>query len=484
MKKLETDVCVIAAGASGMAAMIAAAQKGAKVISFEKGSTPGGAANMGMGPFAVESRLQKLKQIPLDRAGAFKMFMDYTHWRTDARLTKAYIDKSGDTIDWLEKLGVQFVEPAAYFPGGQFTWHLIKPAVGQPGPMASATMITTLTARAKELGIEIMLQTPAKKILKQGDKIVGVMGEDNAGEQVQVMCKAAIICTGGFGDNPEMIKKYTPYEWGKDLYNIRIPGLKGDGIRMAWEVGAMPTEMNIEMTPGMNGDFQDPRLMMCSGQPHLMVNLLGERFMNEEVIVNTTFTGNAIAAQKNRNGFLIFDDNIREIMETIGLDHVGVVMPITKIDNVKEFMKALIGSGYKDAWMVDSLEELCAQSGIDLAGLKQTIEEYNGNCVKGYDYLFDKAHHLLRPITKPPFYAFKMYAGGYGTLGGIKINYKTEVLNKEWKRIPGLYAAGTDANNIYGDSYPFILPGNTMGFALNSGRIAGENAADYAKSLQ
>jgi fumarate reductase flavoprotein subunit len=57
------------------------------------------------------------------------------------------------------------------------------------------------------------------------------------------------------------------------------------------------------------------------------------------------------------------------------------------------------------------------------------------------------------------------------------------VLNKDWEKIAGLYAAGTDACTIYGDSYVFVLPGNTMGFAVNSGRIAGENAAAYAKSV-
>ena len=77
----------------------------------------------------------------------------------------------------------------------------------------------------------------------------------------------------------------------------------------------------------------------------------------------------------------------------------------------------------------------------------------------------------------------KFLPGAYGSLGGIRINYKTEVLDKEWKPIPGLYGSGTDANTIYGDSYVFILPGNTMGFALNTGRMAGEYASEYAKNL-
>jgi fumarate reductase flavoprotein subunit len=131
--------------------------------------------------------------------------------------------------------------------------------------------------------------------------------------------------------------------------------------------------------------------------------------------------------------------------------------------------------------VAESIEELAEKAGIDPEGLKSTVKEYNEYCEKGFDPIFNKSHHLLRPIKAPKFYAGKLLPGAYGSLGGIKINDKTEVLNKEWKKIPGLYAAGTDACSIYGDSYVFVLPGNTMGFALNSGRIAGEKAAEYSK---
>src|SRR4030042_3257624 len=98
---LEVDVVIIAAGAAGLAAAIAAAEKGAKVIIFEKASTTGGTGNMGMGPLGIESRLQRLKNVLLTKEQAFKIFMDFTHWRVDAALVSAYINKSGDTIGWV-----------------------------------------------------------------------------------------------------------------------------------------------------------------------------------------------------------------------------------------------------------------------------------------------------------------------------------------------------------------------------------------------
>ncbi|WP_336886483.1 FAD-binding protein [Clostridium beijerinckii] len=87
----------------------------------------------------------------------------------------------------------------------------------------------------------------------------------------------------------------------------------------------------------------------------------------------------------------------------------------------------------------------------------------------------------LKPLVGPKFYALKFAPSAYGSLGGIKINYKTEVIDTEDKVIPGLFAAGTDANSICNPDYVFVLPGNTLGFAVNSGRIAGENAVQYIK---
>ena len=483
MSKLEADIVVVAGGACGLAAAIAAAQGGAGVIVFEKASTTGGTGNMGMGPLGIESRHTWAKQFSPTKDEAFEIFMNYTHWRSDARLVRAFLNKSGDTIHWLESLGVEFVEPASYFPTAYPTWHLIKPETGKPGPMASGTMMKILTEKAKEMGVKVMLQTPVQKLIKKDSRVVGVVAEDKVGEPIEASAKAVIVATGGFGDNPQMIKKFTGYEYGKDIYSFRIPGLAGDGLRMAWEAGAARTEMHMEIIYGMPDVMSiGPDLHEACRQPHLMVNLLGDRFINEGIMPNTTFTGNAISMQKDRCAFLLFDENIKKQMES-QFDFMSVVFQVTHIADFDKSIRNALDQDYQHLFVADTIEELAEKTGIEQANLENTLAEYNRSCEKGYDDLFNKPHKYLRPLKTPKFYAARFFPGAYGSVGGIKINHRTEVLDKNWEKIPGFYAAGSDACSIYGDSYVFVLPGNTMGFAVNTGRIAGENASEYIKSV-
>ncbi len=148
-----------------------------------------------------------------------------------------------------------------------------------------------------------------------------------------------------------------------------------------------------------------------------------------------------------------------------------------------EVTETALANGYKYLHKADTLEELAEQLGIDPEYFVENVEEYNDMCEAGWDDLFEKDRRFLYPISKGPFYALEFYAGAYGTLGGIKINHRLEVVTPEDKKIPGLYAVGTDVCAIYGDCYPFTFAGNTMGFCLNSGRMAGENASEYIDKL-
>lgn len=104
-------------------------------------------------------------------------------------------------------------------------------------------MTKKMTERAKELGVQFLFETPVKKIIMEDGAAVGVLAVDKNGEEIEARAKSVIICTGGFGDNPEMIKEETEFEYAKTIYNFAIPGMKGDGIKMAWEAGSRKRTM-------------------------------------------------------------------------------------------------------------------------------------------------------------------------------------------------------------------------------------------------
>ncbi len=504
VKRLEADVVVIAGGMSGLCASIAAAEKGASVIVFEKGGTVGGAANMGMGFFGVESHIQKRQLDSLTVDQAFKMIMEYNHWRADPSLIHKLYEQSGDTIKWVEDMGLEWLGAFRYFKDSQATWHVPKvPGSNKPVERSASLIVKTLSDRAHELGVEFRFYTPVYEIIREGNRVSGVRARGEDGTEYEADCDAVIVCTGGFGDNPEMIKEYLGYEHGEQLFSFRIPGLKGDGMKMAWSIGAAKGPIGMEMTyesPSFSGGCITDVVMR---QPNLMVNFQGKRFLNEEVMINTPHTGNAICRQYKSTGFSIVTDEVVESYRKKGLDFVFYHKPAYTIDDWQETVDNFFNDpseredsakifgdlmGVKDPNMrfffrADSMEELCEQTGIDYEGFKATIESYNAMCTSGQgDTQFGKDNRYMKPMKGKTWYAMRYMPSGYGSLGGIMINDMLQVIDDEHKPIPGLYAAGTDTCSIFGDTYCFYLPGSTMGYAVNSGRMAGYNAVDYIDS--
>lgn len=490
MKQMDADVIIVAAGLSGLAAAVAAAEKGASVIAFEKSNTTGGAANMAMGPLGIGSRIQKEHMISLTPGEAFRKHMFFTHYKVDARLVRDYYFKSGDTIDWLMDMGVKFAgvqraftapEATRAYSDGEFTWHVVQPEGGGiPGPRAATAMVKAMTDRATELGVQFMLETPVKEIMMEDGEAIGVRAVDKDGEEIECTGGAVIIATGGFGCNPDMIRDLCGFEFGKDIFNFAIPGMVGDGIKMAWAAGAGHTPCTMELMYQLPDNLNHFYVEGAFRQPCLWVNRLGERFMPEDQIANTTFTGNAISMLPGRVAFAIFDEALLKRWKKHGPDLVSHVHPHDLYEHFEAQWERDIAAGYEPVAEGMTVEELAKNAGIDPEGLAATIKEYNEMCAKGFDEIFEKDRQYMQHIGTGKLYCCRQTVGAYGTLGGILINHKMEVMTPDYQTIPGLYAVGTDACNIYGDSYTFTLPGNTMGFCVNSGRIAGENAVDFA----
>lgn len=510
MKRLEADIIIVGGGLSGLTAATQAAEKGASVLCMDKSGTTGGAANMGMALFAVESHIQRAQMDNWTKDDAFRFIMEYNHWKADAQTVRRWVNMSADTVMWLENLGVEFLGAYKYFPESHATQHMIRmPGTTRPTERQASHMVKLMTDRALTLGVQFLFRTSGKNLIT-GDKgqVLGVFAENEDGEKIECLGDAVIVGTGGIGNNVEMMRSHLGFEWGKDMFTFRIPGLDGDGIRMCWEAGGARGDMSMELTyntPGTTDVFKT--LSEVMRQPSsIMVNIHGERILNEQILNNTTYTGNAVNRQAGRCAFTIMGSEGIEHLRLKGLDYITHhhgVRDLSHWEHEKELyfqgaesaaensvFMADNGAKYtltdeknQNFFECDSIQELCALTGINEQQLQKTIDRYN-SFAGGYDSDFCKPANWLIPIRGKKFYAARHYPSGYGSLGGIKVNHRMEVLRQgDEKPVPGLYACGTDtANVIFGGEYCFYNPGSTMSWALNSGRLAAQEAWDYIES--
>lgn len=473
----ETDVIVIGSGACGLAAAVTAAEGGAKVVVFEKQRSLGGTSNFFEGTFAVESPMQRERYITYSRDEAFRRMMEYSHWRADARMVRVFVDESAATIRWLQELGIEFTDAATNMPDGLRTYHIVK---GR-----GAAVVKALATRAKERSVDLRLGTPVTKIMREGDRITGVVIEEDNGEAV-VAAAVVIIASGGYANNKAWVEKYTGFDIDVNMIPIGNVDKMGDGIRMAWEVGAAEEGMGVleayRFGP-MAPEFRTyGPVQMIALQPDLWVDPKGERFCDEGIAFYDSSVGNVNARYKEGYTYCLFDDTIKEyyiehgIHRNVGWKNTPGTSPIGFDDE----LNSAVEKGTTEAFAADSIEELAMKMGMEPAVLMATVAEYNGFCEKGHDDLFAKDIRYLRPLRGPRFYAAKARTIFLVTLGGIKVNHRMEVLDKKDNAIAGLYAGGMDAGGMWGDSYPIQdATGASSAFAINSGRIAARHALSY-----
>ncbi|HJX13102.1 MAG TPA: FAD-dependent oxidoreductase [Dehalococcoidales bacterium] len=472
-RNIDADVVVIGGGLCGMAAAVAAAEKGAGVALLEKKGGPGGNSAFVVGIFGAASPAQRRLGIDTPPDGLFKMGMDYAHWKINPRILRAFIQKSGDTIGWLEARGIRFDNIPPLYPGHVIrTWH--STTARNVGPV----ILKALRQDAERRGVRLYFHTSAKKILTGGaGGVTGVLAEVK-GQELRITARAVIIATGGYGGSPELLKKYRP-SYRESMIYLGLPHLKGEGLLMATAIGAA-TEglgtlvLHTHFYPGtsdVNGLAQEPAT--------LWVNANGRRFADETLTFQPTECGNAIDRQPEKLVYALFDEGIKNRVVAEGL-HKGDVggKPGTagtipaNLDTELRAEAARGGVRISDDW-----GDIAGWMGAAPEVLRATIDEYNRFCERGHDELFDKDRRYLLALRTPPYYAVRCHLCFLTTVGGIKINHRMEVLNGQDEPIPGLYAGGDTTGGWEGDTYCIRLTGTTSGFAVNSGRIAGENAA-------
>ncbi|MCR4434749.1 MAG: flavocytochrome c [Clostridiales bacterium] len=444
------DVVVVGGGGAGLSAAIEAAGAGASVILLEKMQAVGGStANAGGIIYGAETPDQK-------RAGindTWQALVDYWVQRADGDVDKDLLtvvaQKSGETIGWIESLGVTFRDPMPAGTSPVPRGHLVKEGAG-------TAIIKALEKQAKAKGVKILTSTKATKLLVESGKITGVTAQTSDGKEASFKAKAVILATGGFDRNPELMAQYVPT--AKDVLTWVGEGNTGDGLIMARDVGAEIVAKGGVI--GFRGVAPELPFMTPLGgtafNPTLWINEKGKRFINEATDYPLFY--NEMVKTGGSKFFAVFDS--------------------TAPQNIKDALESGIEKGY--VFKASTVEDLAGKIGVDKATFAATLKRYNELAKKGNDEDFKKPKASMTPIEKADFYAVKMSKGTIGTMGGPKINTKTEVLDTKGNVIPGLYAAGEVANGqFFKDTYP--ASGTSIQMCLTLGRIAGKEAANYGK---
>lgn len=453
----EADLVVIGGGGSGLAAALSASEKGlGKIIVLEKRNAPGGNTAQATGLFACESPTQTRERIIADKDALFKKAMAWAKWsRIDPRIFRAFLEKSGDTIRWLEEKGLEFTV-IAFFPNQE-------PRVEHVPKGKGAELTRVLAQQCRDRGIEIMMHAAGKKILRGKDGgITGVTAVKDD-EEFEIKTKSIVIATGGFSGNKKLLKKYCSEYF--DGFGVRGLPLMGDGLLMAQEAGAAIEDYATLLKEGPRLDLHVWPLSGAERDPlTLWVNNQGKRFTDEAMGMHPFEAVNAILRQPEKVIYSLMDSTIKDKLaeKTPSLDN-ALQTEVTR-DRVKA---------------ANSWAEIAAWIGIKPAILKAAIDEYNDFCAHGHDVIFAKEPRYLMPLRRPPYYAIRCYPHILDTIGGIRVNARMEVLDKQDEPIRGLYAAGVAASGWEGETYCSDLSGSAFGFAINSGRIAGENTAEF-----
>ena len=466
--RIDTQLLVIGGGLAGFAAALEAAEAGASVLLIEKQGEIGGSSAMSGGCLAFAGTdMQREQGIADNGELLFKDLREVGQMENDEALVRAYVDNQLATYEWLRARGVNFL-PALEASSGQSV-----PRVHNVDP---ADMVRALATRCEASGrVKVMLNTAAERLLVnessgrvEGAEVRGAEGAFDIRARADV-----ILASGGFCRNAELVHRFAPqYD---HAFFIGGAGNVGDGLKMAWKLGADLRDMAyIKGTYGKHPvDETNNHSLLAVYKGAIAVNQEGRRYVDESL--SYKLLGDACMQQSDGSTYQIFDQPIFDS----GDNRVRI------LDIERRMEEGLM---YK----ADSLEALAQMLEMPAGVLCGTVDDYNAGVDAGHDAAFGRRalvhkHGKLRRIEQGPFYAYPSTAAVFGTYCGLAIDAGMHVLDVYGERIPGLLAAGEVVGGFHGGAY---MTGSALGKAAIFGRIAartalqGERQASPYKTLR
>lgn len=489
---IQADICVVGAGGTGTAAAIQAIDLGLKPVIVERLNGYGGSFVGTEGMTGLETHFTEAEGGTIwngqryDVKTAMNTCLTFHHWIPQHKLYENFFGQTAETIEWLEGHGIVFEGNIAIGAGPKI-WHVYdKGDNASPG----GYFMQCFGDEAKKLGVEARFNTFGRKIIIEDGKVAGLLAETEDGDVIKIEAPVVIVGTGGYSNNSDMLYQVS------ETKNIHIQALGmdcrgGDGLKMAKDAGAdfaegLGTVMWCGPVPiGAITATWTTDAYSAGVQPTLWLNEKGERFCKEDLWLDD-FAGAGICVRNQEKTFVMFTEQDMKNWEESG--PYGQVfsfgMPGTPLAEAREVLEKC-----EACHIGNSIDEVAEASGLDASLVKETVDRYNTYCDSAVgldgedttaDEEFGKRAKYLHKIAEAPYWICEVADGYYTTCGGIKVNEKTQVLDTEGQVIPGLYAGGSDAGGLYGDSYDVkYAPGSQASWAVNSGRLAVKDAQEY-----
>lgn len=453
------DVVVVGAGGAGFSAAITAKGAGANVVLLEKMPAVGGnslisGAEMNVAKNWVQPKLGINDDSPeLHATDTFKG----GDGKGDMKVINVMTHQALDAAKWCrDYLGVQFEDDNLFFFGGHSRKRALIP-VGHTG----TEFIAKFQAKADELGIPVITNMKAEELIKDKDgRVVGVKATMDGAEYTFNAKGGVVLATGGFGANPEMVKKYNP-KIDERFKTTDAPGTTGEALYMAERAGAELVNMGYIQTYPICDPISGAIELIADARfdGAIMLNQEGKRFVEE--LQRRDVLSEAILNQTGRYCWVLWNDNIGKISNTVKA-HANEYEAFTK--------QGIMAT-------CDDLKCIADFTKIPFDQLQATVKRVTDMAGKGNDKDF-KHRAGLMDMSQGKYYVIKAVPSTHHTMGGVRINEKAEALTAEGKVIPGLWAAGEVTGVTHGTNR---LGGNAYTDIIVFGRIAGEAAAQAAK---
>ncbi len=439
------EVVVIGAGASGMSAALEASQMGREVVLLEKMPYVGGNTFRATGGMnGAETEAQAAQGIE----DSVEIFIEETlasgHGENNRVLVDILAYESAEAIQWLASKGADLSDVGLLAGHGVSRTH--RPSGGKP---VGAEIVRTLREEIEKSPVDLRVEHKAVKILTNSSgAVVGVDVVDKSGKQYTIDCKSVVIATGGFGGSPETFVYYNQKLKGYETTNT--PGATGDFVTLVQGLDVQLKDMAyIQTHPTISKDYGVLITEAIRGNGGILVNNQGKRFADE--LKNRDFLSEDLLAQKDREVYLIFNEEIRKSLKASD-DYIDM-------DIVQK---------------ANDLEALATLIRVPSDALMETVSRYNAFVAKGEDADFGR-QSLDKPLDKGPFYVVSVIPGVHYCMGGIVIDAEARVMNSKNQPIRGLYASGEATTGVHGKNR---LGGNSLLDAVVFGRIAGTSAGE------